>query len=126
MPGRFTRLLGVGELSRGVPFVLPLVNLMLPDLEPVPFQSALAVTVTLLAEIKAPSRFRFEMLAWLVALTSDELICPEALLLTDPELPTRGALNALALFCEEPPVQPIPAGDTGPNEVEPELARPLA
>src|SRR5713101_2138190 len=125
MPGRFMRLLGAGELPRDVPFVLPLVNLMLPDLEPVPFQSALAVTVKLPAEIKAPSKFKFEMLAWLVALTSDEVICPEALLLTVPELPTRCALNALELFCDEPPVQPIPAGDTGPNEVEPESARPL-
>src|SRR5260370_1252695 len=118
MPGRFTRLLGAGELPRDVPFVLPLVNLMLPDLEPVPFQSVLAVTATVLAEIKDPRKFGLEMLAWLVALPPDELICPEALLVTAPELQRSSVLNALALFCDDPPVQRIPAGDTGPNEVE--------
>ncbi len=60
------------------------------------------------------SRFTFDTVACPVALASNEVICLEALVLTFPKLPMRGDWNPLALFCAEPPVQPILTGEIGP------------
>src|SRR5947209_13983558 len=117
------RLFGSGELLKLTPFTLPLVNVIEPDLEPVPSHSAFAVTVTLSAEMMPVSRFTFDTVACPVALASDEVICPETLVLTFPKLPMRGDWNPLALFCAEPPVQPSPIGEIGPIDVEPDPAR---
>src|SRR6266487_3723859 len=126
MPGRLMRVFGGGELLTDLPFTFPLVNVIEPDLEPVPSHSAFAITVTLSPEMMPVSRFTFDTVACPVALASNEVICPEALVLTVPKLPMRGDWNPLALFCAEPPVQPIVTGEIGPIDVEPGPARPLA
>ena len=120
------RVLATGEWLRGAPAILPLVNVTEPEREPVPFQLALAVLVMLPAEISPPSRLGFKTVAWLVALAPDEVICPEALLLIAPALPGWSELNPLTLFCDEPPAQLMPEDDSGPIELEPDPARPLA
>src|SRR6266446_256253 len=113
-PERFMRVLGAGLLARGTPFTVPFWNTVEPELVPVPFQAALAVVVTWLAWIKPDSRFKADVLLLLLALALVGVVCPEALLVSLPTLPTLGSLIAFAVTVEEPPLQLIPAAANGP------------
>ena len=115
-PGRFMRVLGAGLLARGTPFTIPFWNTVEPELVPVPFQAALAVVVTWLAWIKLDSRFKVDVLLLLFTLALVAVVCPEALLVSLPTLPTMGTLIAFAVTVEEPPLQPIPVAANGPTD----------
>src|SRR5258708_3044514 len=106
--------LGAGLAGSGFPNTLGLVKVVVAEADPEPLIKAAWAVVNTSPVMVALSRFTDwtcdELLAW----GPEEVICPKALSVIVPVLPTPARVTPGLLTVLLPPVQPIDAGAQGP------------
>ena len=117
-PAMVIFVLGPGLAESVMPAITALASVM--ETEAVPFEDAWAVAVITSAVIVPFNRFTCWIMDELLAFATDVVICPKAVSVMVPVLPTTGTFTLARLTVEFPPGQPMVASAQGPLDTNPE------